>query len=119
MELNAEQRMLPVGNSHDLAVTAGLFGPSRYLKFARQSIRLNHQTMVPRRLEWIVQTCKQMFTIVVDHIRLAVHEVFRSNDRGAERLPHRLMAETHSQKRQPAFQSLAALNGNASLGRRA
>ena len=62
-----------------------------------QRVGLNHEAVVARRLEWIVEAGEQALAVVVDHVGLAVHEILGAHDRAAECLAHRLMAEAHAQ----------------------
>src|SRR2546430_1119126 len=91
MKLHAEHWKFAMGNSHDLAVTARLLGPSGDFEFLGQCFRLNHQAMIARRLKWVFKSGKQSAAIVVNHVRFAVHEILGANNGSAECLAHRLM----------------------------
>ena len=75
-----------------------------------QRVGLDHEAVVARGLERIVEAGEERAAVVVDHVGLAVHEILGADDLAAERLAHRLMAEADAQQRQLAFEPLAAFD---------
>jgi len=108
-----------MGDTHDLAVAAGLLGPGSDFEFLGQCFWLNHETVVARGLERVFEAGEEPLPIVMNHVGLAMHEILSPHDRGPKRLAHRLMAEAYAKQRQAAFQPLAAFDRDASLTRRA
>ncbi len=117
MELHAEEWGFAVGDAHDLAVAARFLGPGSDFEFRGERVGLNHQAVITRSLERIVETGEQPLAIVVDHVGLTVHEMLGADDLGAEGLAHRLMAEADAQQRQAALQALATFDRNAGFSR--
>ena len=76
---------------------------------SRQRVGLDHEAVVARRLERIVEAGEQPLAVVVDHVGLAVHEILGPDDRAAKGLAHRLMAEAHAQQRQLALRAAGSI----------
>jgi hypothetical protein len=119
MKLHAEEWVFAMGDAHDLAVTARFFGPGGDFEFFGERVGLDHEAMVASGLEGVVEAGEEAFAIVVDHVGLAVHEVFGTHDRAAERLAHGLMAEAYAKKRQLALEPLTTFNRDTGFARRA
>ncbi len=92
-----------MGDAHDFAIAAGFFGPGSDFEFFGECFGFDDEAMVARRLEWIIQAGEEAFAVVVDHVGLAVHEIFRTDDRATEGLAHGLVTKTDAEQWELAF----------------
>src|SRR5947207_483808 len=93
MELHAYNRQLLMPNRHNLLGSVRRVRPSANSKIARQRVRSNHEAMIARRSQRRWQSLKNALSIMLNLIRLAVHQPFGPYDHAARRLTDRLMPE--------------------------
>ena len=74
MELNTVRRVFSVLDRHDFMTFSRGISPSDYLKFVRKCVRFDDQTVVSRRNHWVGDTLENPLLVVVDVIRLAMHQ---------------------------------------------
>src|SRR5918992_6088493 len=95
MELHAFYRKLAVPQSHDLSV----LGLRADLEARGQAVALDHERVVSRRHEIVLDFRKNAAAVMADAGNLAVHHLLCAHDPAAERLPDGLMAEAHAEDR--------------------
>ena len=96
VELDPPPGKLAVTQRHDDAVVA----PGDRLELRRQRRLAHLERVVARGLERVRHPGEDPLARVPHRRGLAVHQDRRAIDRGAERLPHRLVAETDAEDRQ-------------------
>src|SRR5665213_212107 len=98
VELHTFNRQGAMPKAHDDPVS----GVRGHLENVGNRRRVNHERVVPGRLEWAIQTCKDTRRLVVNHRGLAVHDLWRRNHGAAEDLADALVAETDPEHGDPA-----------------
>src|SRR5436190_4494120 len=119
MELHADDGERLVTNGHDFPVAARCIGPGAHDEVARQRVGPDYKAVIARRGERIGQAAKNALAVMLDFVRLAVHQPFGPHDHAAGGLTDRLMAKTDAEDRQLAEKSLDAFDRNAGFARRA
>src|SRR5260370_20791413 len=95
MKLHAVHRQPAMCDTHDETIP----GFGGHVEVARQAVAIDHQRMIPRRVEWRIDAAKNAGAAVLDFRQLAVHRHRRPPDLAAESLADPLMAETDAENR--------------------
>src|SRR6185295_3461042 len=95
VKLNSFDRILLMSQAHDQTISRS----RRDFKRIGQIFLLDHQRVIPRRLEPIRQSPKDRRGIVAYLTRFAVHQIGRANYSASKRFANRLTPKAHTQYR--------------------
>ncbi|CAE1151093.1 protein of unknown function [Serratia sp. Tan611] len=119
MELHPFQRQRAVANPHNLIAYAVTLAPGGNLKTVRQRCCVQHQRMVARYRQRIIQPAKDAAVRMANRRGFTVHHFARAHHIGAECLPQCLMPQTDTENRQLTGKMRNGRQRNTGLVRRA
>ena len=106
-------------NPHNNPISVSVVHPSRNLQAIRQAFWQNDQRVVSGCNERILDAGKHTSIVVLNSIRLSMHQFWGSHDFAAKSLPNRLMPKANAQNGKFAVQLLDQRNANSRFGWRA
>src|SRR4030042_1742375 len=119
MELHAKERGLLVADAHNLSRAVRGVTPGAHLEFVAQRARLDDETVVARGLERVLQALVEVPAVVVNHVRLAVHQPPGADDSGPKSLGDGLVSQADTQQWDLSRKMPGTRHGDARLVRRA
>ena len=116
MELHADDWKLLMADGHDFLLAIRRFGPGGDDKVGIQGIRADDEAVVAGGGEGIGKALEDPLPVVVNLVRLAMHQPFGPDDDAAGRLADGLMPEANAEERNLAHELLDALDRDAGFG---
>ncbi len=101
-------------DAHDLAVSAGV-RPCGDGQFFGKGWWINHQTVIARGGEWGNKFREKSLTVVLDLVRLTVHQFWGANNFSTESLTDGLVTEADAKQRDATGKMFHAIDADASF----